>query len=253
MRYPAEKTDMLEYAVYSCICRHDGIKAREIEKETGIGKADVNRHLYGSPFMKELCFRDDDWLWHGCIRQARPHTGLEDFCAYYGTVGEFIRLGDDEWFNLLIDGCRRVGRNINDTRGLFNSFRDCRQTMLSLFRDMEGVYSPEWEIAFELKIKLGRFRRIYSDVLVITENRVFSLEFKMKDKIEPEEVIQAAKYCTYLEVLFGPGYDVIPALVLTRARDLYTYTPLGNTDASVPVFSGDMLFNLFDEYLGFLQ
>lgn len=95
--------------------------------------------------------------------------------------------------------------------------------------------------------------RIYADVLVITEDKVFSLEFKMKEKIDPEEILQAAKYTEYLEVLFGPSYDVIPGLVLTRAEDLYRHEPMGGTDALLPVCSGDMLFNLFDEYLGFLQ
>ena len=75
----------------------------------------------------------------------------------------------------------------------------------------------------------------------------------MKDKIDPEEVSQAAKYSPYLEVLFGQGYDVIPVLVLTRASDLYTYAPLPGTSAEIPVCSGDMLFNIFDEYMGFLE
>lgn len=74
----------------------------------------------------------------------------------------------------------------------------------------------------------AKYIRIYADVLVITENKVFSLAFKMKDRIDPEEILQAAKYTEYLEVLFGPAYDVIPALVLTRATDLYRYEPLGN-------------------------
>jgi hypothetical protein len=75
----------------------------------------------------------------------------------------------------------------------------------------------------------------------------------MKDKIDEEEVKQAAKYSPYLEVLFGPDYEVIPVLVLTRAEDLYTYTSLPGTTAEIPVCSGDMLFNVFDEYMGFLE
>ena len=106
---------------------------------------------------------------------------------------------------------------------------------------------------FELRLKRARRIRIYADVLVITEDRVFSLEFKMKDAIDPEEVWQAAKYCPYLEILFGPDYEVIPALVLTAARDLFTFVPIGETDAVLPVCSGDMLFNVFDEYLRFLD
>ena len=125
--------------------------------------------------------------------------------------------------------------------------------MQALFDDLQGVYQPDWELGFELRIKRARYIRIYADVLVITETRVFALEFKMKDTIQPEEVMQAAKYVEFLEVLFGPDYDVIPALVLTRARDLYTHTPIPGTDGVLPVCAGDMLFNLFDEYMGFLR
>ena len=58
---------------------------------------------------------------------------------------------------------------------------------------------------------------------------------------------------SYLEVLFGPQYEVIPVLVLTKAEDLYQYVELPGTTAELPVCSGDMLFNIFDEYLGFLE
>ena len=247
------KTDMLERAIYSEICRHDGIKARQIEKAVPADKRRINQYLYCAPFLKELCWQDRDFRWHGLIRQERPHAGLGDFCGYYSSLEDFLLLSEDAWFDSLLSGCRNIGRNLNDTRGLFHSFRDCRQTMVQLFADLDGVCRPDWEIAFELRIRRARHIRIYADVLVITENRVFSLEFKMKDTIEAEEVLQSAKYVEFLEVLFGPGYDVIPALVLTRAADLYTHTPIGSTDAVLPVCSGDMLFNLFDEYIGFLR
>ena len=50
-----------------------------------------------------------------------------------------------------------------------------------------------------------------------------------------------------------PALRQIPVLVLTAARDLYTFAPIGEKDAVLPVCSGDMLFNAFDEYLGFLR
>lgn len=253
MSQKLHKTDLVERAIYSEICRHDGIKARDIEKCVPASKHLINQYLYTAPFMKELCYQDAGYRWHGLIRQDRPHAGLQDFCGYYSSVEDFLLLSEEEWFEAMLVGCKNIGRNLNDTRGLFHSFRDCRQTMVQLFADLDGICRPDWEIAFELRIKRARYIRIYADVLVITENRVFSLEFKMKDTIDPEEVLQAAKYVEYLEVLFGPDYDVIPALVLTRAADLYTYTPLGHTDAALPVCSGDMLFNLFDEYIGFLK
>ena len=239
--------------IYESICSHDGIKAREIGKETGVGKSDINRLLYGAPFIRELCYRDRDFRWHGMIRQARPHTGLSDFCGYYSRVDEFLNLSEDEWLAELTEGCRRIGRSLNDTRGLIHSFRDSRETMIALFSDLDGVPYADWEICFELRIKRARSIRIYADVLVITDQNVFSLEFKMKDLIEAEEELQAVKYARYLDIIFGSDYEVIPALVLTRASDLYQWASLPGSTAELPVCSGDMLFNLFDEYIGFLD
>lgn len=245
--------DRIEAAIYEQITSHDGIKARDIARHVNADHTTINRHLYHSPFMHELCYQDDGYYWHGLIRQQRPHTGLGDFCGYYSYVSEFLELSEEAWMERLLNGCRQIGRNLNDTRGLLHSFRDCRETMLNLFDDLEGVWKPNWEICFEVRINRGKYIRIYADVLVITEDKAFSLEFKMKDTIEQEEVQQAAKYTEFLEVIFGSHYDVIPALVLTRAEDLYCYRQLQGTTAEVPVCSGDMLFNLFNEYLGFLQ
>lgn len=245
--------DIIERDIYALICSSDGIKAREIARKLKKDKGLINHYLYASPYMHELCYCDGDYNWHGYIRQGRPHKGLEEFCGYYSTVQEFLDLKEDEWFEALKAGCKQIGRNLNDTRGLFHSFRDTAETMRALFNDLGEVDYTNWEIAFELRIKKSRFIRIYADVLVITEKYVFSLEFKMNNKIEEEEVLQAAKYSAYQEVLFGPDYDVIPVLVLTKAHDLFKYIQMKDTTAEIPVCSGDMLFNIFDEYLGFLD
>lgn len=243
----------LERRTYAEICRSHGIKARDIAKNIKVDKTMLNRLLYGSPFMQHLCYRDDDFRWHGMIRQDRPHTGIREFCGYYSSVRDFLDLSDEEWFEALVEGCVEIGRNVNDTRGLFHSFRDARSVMVQLFQDMEGVDFDDWEIIFELRIRRSKYIRIFADVLVITEDKAFSLEFKMKNQIDPEEVAQAAKYAEYLEVIFGLDYDVISVLVLTATSDLYQYVPLSGSSAEIPVCSGDMLFNVFDEYIGFLQ
>ena len=122
-----------------------------------------------------------------------------------------------------------------------------------VLQDMLGNACLDWEIVFEFRLKRARYVRIYADVLVITENKVFSLEFKMKDKIDFEEVSQAAKYVPYLEIVFGTDYEIIPALVLTAAKDFFDFVAIGKSDSVLPVCSGDMLFNVFDEYLEFLS
>ena len=250
------RQNALARKIYAVICRSGGIRAREIARELSLDRTEVNRVLYQSPLLRELCWQDREHRWHGILRQARPHSGLQEFSGYYGLVREFLELSEEAWLEKLTEGCENVGRNLNDRRGLLHSFRDTREQLLRLFcdlREMLGETCLDWEVAFELRLKRARFVRIYADVLVITEDRVFSLEFKMKDGIEPEEVLQAAKYCPYLEIMFGPGYEVIPVLVLTRATELFQFVNIGQADAVLPVCSGDMLFNVFNEYLGFLR
>ncbi len=246
--------------IYNLICHRDGITAREIAKELGLDKTFVNQALYTYPFIRELCVRDDNYKWYGLIRQAFPHAGLGEFTGWYGTVEEFLAADEETFLEELKAGCTAIGRNLNDTRGLIHSFRDTYEAMQALFADIEEMSGAAaelfsgWEIAFELRINRSRcYIRIYADVLLITPDYVFSLEHKMKVRIDSGEVDQAAKYVPYLEILFGPQVNVVPALVLTRASDLYTYAEIPGTTAEVPVCSGDMLFNLIDEYLSFLK
>lgn len=246
----------LERAVCAVICEGRGLLAREIAQKLCMDRKTVNQTLCRSPLLKELCWQDRDCRWHGLVRQERPHAGLEEFSGWYGTAGIFLSLSEEDWLAALREGCTNIGRNLNDTRGLIHSFRDCREQVLNLFadlREMLGEVCLQWELAFEFRLKRARTVRIYADVLIVTEDRVFSLEFKMKDKIDPEEVLQAAKYVPYLEIVFGPGYEIIPVLVLTAAAERFEFAPIGGRDMVLPVCSGDMLFNVFDEYLGFLN
>ena len=245
-----------ERAVYSMISRNDGLKAREIAARLNMDRTAVNRLLVSSALMREMSYQDAEYRWHALIRQGPVHEGLYEFSGWYGTVREFMETPEEAWLEQLQDGCRRIGRNLNDTRGLLHSFSDCGETMRNLFRDlaqMTGGGYGDWELAFEFRLNRARMIRIYADVLVITRERVFSLEFKMKNEIDPDEVLQAAKYAPYLEVVFGEHYDIIPALVLTGAGDLFEYAPVGREDAEIAVCSGDMLFNVLNEYMGFLE
>ena len=210
------KDQSLEIRMYEAICRNDGIKAREIAKKLGVDRKDINQLLYSSPFIHDLCYHDSEYNWHGLIRQTKPHFGLYDFCGFYDTVQGFLELTEEEWLNQLMEGCRRIGRNLNDTRGLLHSFRDARDTMVNLFNDLKMLDFSSWEICFELRIRRARYIRIYADVLVITDDKVFSLEFKMKDQVDPEELKQSVKYSKYLDIIFGSDYEVIPGQCKTK-------------------------------------
>ncbi len=253
------KVDPIERKIYMCIAgSEDGVKARDIARELRKDASVINHFLYASPFMKELCWQDDEYLWHAQIPQTRPHYGLAEFSGFYASVKEFLEMDEARFMGLLKLGCENIGRNLNDTRGLFHSFRDARETMIGLFRDLKEFGYPEklfldWEIVFELRIKKSCHIRIYADVLLITRRHAFSFEFKMKDRIEQEEVDQCAKYCEYLDVIFGDGYEIVPVLVLTGAKELYEDATVSGTDASVQVCSGDMLFNALDFWLGFIR
>ncbi len=245
-----------ERAVYALISREDGMKAREIAARLNMDKSDVSRLLVSSALMREMCYQDREYRWHALIRRGAIHEGLYEFSGWYGMVKEFLETPEAMWLEQLQDGCRRIGRNLNDTRGLLHSFADCGETMRGLFRDLDQMTDGgfgDWELAFEFRLNRARMIRIYADVLLITRERVFSLEFKMKNAIDPDEIAQAAKYAPYLEVIFGERYDIIPALVLTGASDLFRFEQVGGLDAEIAVCSGDMLFNVLNEYMGFLN
>ena len=245
-----------EQAVYALISRSEGLKAREIAARTGMERSAVSRLLVKSALMREMCYQDPEYRWHALVRQGFPHEGLYEFSGWYGRVSEFLVLEEAAWLAQLEQGCGRIGRNTNDTRGLIHSFLDCRETMRGLFRDLAemGLTGfPEWELVFELRLNRARYIRIYADVLLITGGHAFTLEFKMKKEPDPAEVLQAAKYVPYLEIIMGQGIDVIPALVLTGARDVFQFVPIGGTNGLLAVASGDMLFNVLNEYMGFLK
>ena len=61
--------DDLERAICAVICRSDGIRAKEIAGKLAVERSAVNRVLYRSPLLKELCWQDRDYRWHGIIRQ----------------------------------------------------------------------------------------------------------------------------------------------------------------------------------------
>ena len=258
---PLASTDDLEQRVYACICQHEGIKAREIAHELDVDRAAVNHCLYASPFVRDLCYRDDSYRWYGVIQQRFPHVGLGEYCGWYGTVDEFLSTPAQDWLAELERNCRRIGRNLNDTRGLYHSFRDTEQVMretLSYLKSFDDVLEcGHWELAFEVRIKRGRHIRIFADVLVITSQQAFSLEFKMKDEPDPGELKQAAKYRPYLEVVLGPSYTVVPALVLTRAHECFECVSPDVFESmpadALAVCSADLLFNVFDEHVHFLS
>lgn len=245
-----------EQLVYGMISRKDGIKAKEIAAVLQVSRSEVNKLLVQSALMREMCYKDQDYGWHALIRQQYPHEGLYEFSGWYGYVSEFLAQDEETWLSQLRSGCERIGRNLNDTRGLIHSFLDCRQVMRNLFQDLGEMGLKDfldWEITFELRLNRARYIRIFADVLLISGSRVFALEFKMKDRVNPEEVLQAAKYVPYLEMILGKEVDVIPALVLTGTRDLFDFVPLPDSMGELAVCSGDMLFNILNEYMGFLR
>ena len=123
-----------ERKICAAICQSDGLKAKDIARQLNLDRSTVNRVLYASPLLKDLCYQDDSYRWHGIIRQSVPHDGLYEFSGYYAKVADFLKLTEDEWMDELTKGCQRIGRNLNDTRGLLHSFRDCREQINKYFR-----------------------------------------------------------------------------------------------------------------------
>ena len=116
--------------ICALICRSSGIKAKDIARLLKVERQEVNHILYSSPLMKELCWQDREYNWHGIMKQGRPHIGLQEFAGYYDRVGNFLCLSEEDWLVRLKAGCINIGRNLNDNRGLFHSFLDSREQMI---------------------------------------------------------------------------------------------------------------------------
>ena len=53
--------DIIERDIYALISSGDGIKAREIAKKLNKDRSIVNHYLYNSPYMKDLCYRNENY------------------------------------------------------------------------------------------------------------------------------------------------------------------------------------------------
>ena len=62
------RDEQLESKVCAAICQSNGIRAREIAAQLKLDRNTVNHTLYASPLLKELCFQDRYYRWHGIIR-----------------------------------------------------------------------------------------------------------------------------------------------------------------------------------------
>ena len=166
------------------------------------------------------------------------------------TVAEALKIGrssDQQVYDFLVGDLNQV-INENMLPSSYTSADMGRVTSGAAMALLGKIYLTfhKWTEARNVLSQLvGRYS------LMTTPEQVFDVNNKMNDEIIDNDVLQAAKYNEYLEVLFGPEYEVISALVLTRASDLYTYVPVGCSTAEIAVCSGDMLFNVFNEYLGF--
>ena len=119
-----KQADETERRVCSVVCSADGLKAREIAKKLGLDHTTVNRVISRSGLLRELCWQDSDYRWHGLVKQTRPHTGLQEFSGWYGTVAAFLEQDEQTWLAALEQGCTNIGRSLTDTRGLIHSFLD---------------------------------------------------------------------------------------------------------------------------------
>ena len=91
--------EQLEKKICAAICQGGGLKAKEIARQLNLDRGTVNRVLYASPLLKDLCYQDESFRWHGIIRQSAPHNGLYEFSGYYAEVSEFISLTEEVWMS----------------------------------------------------------------------------------------------------------------------------------------------------------
>lgn len=243
----------LEQKIYEAIKAHNGILAKDISLITGIEKRTVSSLLYHSNELKSRCYMDENWFHYtrdsnSIASPSFRHSGLAQHSCYYGSVADFVQLNVDDWIIMMNEGCIRAKKGGIGTAQI-KAWADCFEVMQGAF---SAYFNMEaWDIAFEYNSTYEGVNR-WVDVLLIIDNKIIVIEFKMVRCFFEKYLDQTEKYIPDLERYFiKEDVEIVPLLVLTQAVNLRESYPYRNLDYALEVCSGDILSNVIESILSF--
>ena len=135
--------------------------------------------------------------------------------CYCSSLQDFLSIDKKEWLSIMKrEFSLEYGLQLGKLQEL--AWEDCFDNLQEFLRLIDNK-NKMFDIIFEYSLPYESGRR--PDVLLISEEQVIILEFKMKDKFLPEDIDQVAAYARDISEYHYESRNklVIPILVLTKS------------------------------------
>lgn len=108
-------------------------------------------------------------------------------CSFASSLGTFLSIGKEEWLAQM--KARESGRPLHEEQ--IAAWADCYDVLLHTLPAIQAQH-PELILIFEYELPYEAGRR--PDVILLSQEQVVILEFKMKCRVLRADVDQAAAY-----------------------------------------------------------
>ena len=161
--------------------------------------------------------------------------------CFSSSISDFINTSKEEWLETM-----RTNFATNSPLPLdpsqINAWKDCYNVLHAVMPGFDNSH-PGFSIIFEYQLPYESGRR--PDVVLLSEEQVIILEFKMKHFAYPADMDQCTAYGRDIREYHYESRDreVIDALVLTKANSLLEQ----DTEVGTYICSGDKLGDFLEE------
>lgn len=184
----------------------------------------------GSKFIKDYCNNNSEDDIEDTITFDKMIKGR---CCYVDTIANFNKKNEADFINK-VKSTFLEEHLVDLSDSQINAWIDSFKVMQSL------NLNPNLNIIFEYVLPYESGRR--PDIILLSNEQVVILEFKMKNEIKNEDIDQVKAYARDIREYHYESRDkeVIPFLVLTRT------TNLNENRDNITCVSGDNLQNILD-------
>ena len=161
--------------------------------------------------------------------------------CYSSSVSEFLRTNKEDWLEIMQTSFAENSTLPLDSSQI-NAWKDCYDVLQKVLPDFDSAH-PGFAVIFEYQLPYESGRR--PDVVLLSEEQVIILEFKMKLAIYSADLDQCTAYGRDIREYHyeSRNKEVIDALVLTKAKGISER----DSEVGTYICSGDKLGSFLEE------
>ncbi len=161
--------------------------------------------------------------------------------CYSASISDFLKTSSEEWLETMRSNFAENSPLPLDPSQI-NAWKDCYNVLHSVLPDFDNSH-PGFAVIFEYQLPYESGRR--PDVVLLSQEQVIILEFKMKHFAYPADLDQCTAYGRDIrEYHFeSRNREVIDALVLTKAKSMLEQDP----EVGTYICSSDKLGDFLEE------